>query len=73
MNMKVIRTNLLRATSISFVFVFLIAILPMIQNTALGQEQKPIQLSNPQIAGNPLMQTLAKRSSSREFSSEPLP
>jgi nitroreductase len=45
----------------------------MTQNTALGEEQKPIQLSKPQTAGNPLMQLLAKRSSSREFSSEPLP
>jgi nitroreductase len=53
--------------------VFLVAILPTTQNTALGEEQKPIQLSKPQIAGNPLMQLLAKRSSSREFSSEPLP
>jgi nitroreductase len=73
MNMKVIRTNLLRVTSISFILVFLIAILPMTKNTAFGQEQKPIQLSKPQTAGNPLMQILAKRSSSREFSSEPLP
>ncbi len=71
--MKVIRMNLLRATAIGFILVFLIPILPMTQNTAWGEEQKPIQLSKPQIAGNPLMQLLAKRSSSREFSSEPLP
>ena len=73
MNMKVISENLLRVTAIGFILVFLVAILPMTQNTALGEEQKPIQLSKPQIAGNPLMQLLAKRSSSREFSSEPLP
>ena len=71
--MKVIRRNLLRVTAIGFILVFLIPILPMTQNTALGEEQKPIQLSKPQTAGNPLMQLLAKRSSSREFSSEPLP
>ena len=73
MNMKVISENLLRVTAVGFILVFLVAILPMTQNTALGEEQKPIQLSKPQTAGNPLMQLLAKRSSSREFSSEPLP
>ena len=73
MNMKVIRRNLLRVTAIGFILVFLMAILPMTQNTALGEDQKPIQLSKPQTTGNPLMQLLAKRSSSREFSSEPLP
>jgi len=73
MNTKVIRKNLLRMTAIGFIVVFLIAILPMTRDTAIGGEQKPIQLSMPQIAGNPLMQLLAKRSSSREFSSEPLP
>ena len=39
----------------------------------MAQEQKSIQLTKPQIAGNPLMEVLAKRSSSREFSSETLP
>ena len=73
MNMKVIRRNLLRVTAIGFILVFFIAILPMTQNTALGEEQTPIQLSKPQTTGNPLMQLLAKRSSSREFSSKPLP
>lgn len=73
MNTKVIRKNLLRVSAIGFILVFIIAILPMTQNAALGEEQKPIKLSRPQIAGNPLMQLLAKRSSSREFSSEPLP
>lgn len=68
MNMNMIRNNLLR---LSAVLVFII--LPLTQNTAVGEEQKPIQLSRPQTAGNPLMQLLAKRSSSREFNSEPLP
>ena len=73
MNTKVIRKNLLRMTAIGFIVVSFIAILPMTKNTARGAEQKAIQLSEPQVAGNPLMQLLAKRSSSREFSSEPLP
>jgi 4-amino-4-deoxy-L-arabinose transferase-like glycosyltransferase len=72
-NMKVIRRNFLRVTAIGFILVSLIAILLMIQNTALGEEQKPIQLLKPQTTGNPLIQLLVKRSSSREFSSEPLP
>ena len=73
MNTKVSRRNLSRVTTVGFILVFLFAILPMSQNMALGEEQKPIQLPKPQIAGNPLMQLLAKRSSSRDFSSEPLP
>ena len=48
MNMKVIRRNLLQVTAIGFILVFFIAILPMTQNTALGEEQTPIQLSKPQ-------------------------
>jgi SagB-type dehydrogenase family enzyme len=43
------------------------------QDITVAQEQKSIQLTKPQIAGNPLMEVLAKRSSSREFGSEPLP
>ena len=51
-----------------------IIIIPAIgQDITMAQEQKSIQLAKPQIAGNPLMEILAKRSSSREFSSEPLP
>ena len=73
MNTRIIRRNLLRVTAIGFILVCLIAILPMTQNTALGEEQKPIQLSKPQIVGNPLMQLLAKRSSLREFNADPLP
>ena len=43
------------------------------RDVTMAQEQKSIQLTKPQIAGNPLMELLAKRSSSREFSPEPLP
>jgi nitroreductase len=73
MNTRIIERNLSRVTAIGFILVFLVAILPMTQNMALGEEQKPIQLSKPLTDGNPLMQLLAKRSSSREFSSKPLP
>jgi SagB-type dehydrogenase family enzyme len=73
MNTNVISKSPLRLGFIGFALVFLIVILPMAQNTVEGEELKPIQLSKPQTVGNPLMQLLAKRSSSREFSSEPLP
>jgi len=49
-------------------------ILSMTPNITLAEEQKPIQLTQPQTgSGNPLMQLLWKRMSSREFSPEPLP
>ena len=51
-----------------------IIIIPALgQDISVAQEQKYIQLTKPRIAGNPLMEVLAKRSSSREFSAEPLP
>ena len=50
------------------------AILSMAPNISLAEDQKPIELLKPQIgSGNPLMQLLSKRMSSREFSPEPLP
>jgi len=50
------------------------AILSMTPNITLAEEQKAIQLIPPQTgSGNPLMQLLWKRMSSREFSPEPLP
>jgi len=50
------------------------AILSMAPTITLAEEQKPIQLLKPPTgSGNPLMQLLWKRQSSREFSSEPLP
>jgi SagB-type dehydrogenase family enzyme len=73
MNVKIISKNLMRVMVIGFILVLFIVLLPMTQNTAWGEGQKPIQLSKPQIAGNPLMQLLAKRSSSRDFSSQSLP
>ena len=59
---------------IAVVILASIIIIPAVgQDITVAQEQKSIQLSKPQITGNPLMEVLAKRSSSREFSSEPLP
>lgn len=50
------------------------AILCMTPTISLAQEAKSIQLSKPQTgSGNSLMQLLWKRSSSRQFSPEPLP
>lgn len=58
---------------VAVILASIIIIPAMGQNITMAQEQKSIQLTKPQIAGNPLMEVLAKRSSSREFSSEPLP
>jgi len=50
------------------------AILSMAPSITLADEPKTIQLLTPQPGGgNPLMQLLWKRKSSREFSSKPLP
>jgi len=58
---------------VAVILASIIIIPAMGQNITMAQEQKSIQLTKPQIAGNPLMEVLAKRSSSREFSPEPLP
>ena len=58
---------------IAIILASAIIIPAMGQDITMAQEQKPMQLTKPQIAGNPLMEVLAKRSSSREFSSEALP
>jgi len=73
MNMKINRKNILQVAVVAFILIFLIAILPMTKNMVLAEEQKPIKLSKPQMDGNPLLQLLAKRSSSRSFSSDTLP
>lgn len=73
MNTKVTRKNISRLTAVGCILVFLSATLLVNPNMAFGEEQKTIQLPKPQIADNPLMQILAKRSSSREFSSKMLP
>lgn len=38
-----------------------------------AEEQKPVQLSKPRVPESPLLQILAKRSSSRAFSQAPVP
>ena len=74
MKTKSRRRDFISTREIVAVILASIIIIPaMGQNITMAQEQKTIQLSKPQIAGNPLMEVLAKRSSSREFSSEPLP
>jgi len=74
MKTKSRRRDFISTREIVAVILASIIIVPaMGQNITIAQEQKTIQLSKPQIAGNPLMEVLAKRSSSREFSSEPLP
>jgi nitroreductase len=74
MKIKSRRRDFIITREIVAVILASIIIVPaMGQNITMAQEQKSIQLSKPQIAGNPLMEVLAKRSSSREFSSEPLP
>ncbi len=52
-----------------FTAVFCLSAVPM----AGAQESKPVQLSKPRAADSPLMQILAKRSSSRAFSQAPVP
>ncbi|MGC1403667.1 MAG: SagB/ThcOx family dehydrogenase [Thermodesulfobacteriota bacterium] len=50
------------------------AVLTVAPNIIFAQEPKAIQLVRPQMgSGNPLMQLLWKRMSSREFNPEPLP
>lgn len=64
--------NVMRGIA-AVVLASVIIIPAMGRDIAMAQEQKSIQLTKPQIAGNPLMEVLAKRSSSREFSPEALP
>jgi nitroreductase len=68
MEKRISRREFLKATATTG------AILSMAPNITLAQEQKPIQLIQPQMGtGNPFMQLLWKRISSREFSEQPLP
>ncbi|HMK52066.1 MAG TPA: nitroreductase family protein [Thermodesulfobacteriota bacterium] len=68
MEKRISRREFLKATATTG------AILSMAPNITLAQEQKPIQLIQPQTGtGNPFMQLLWKRMSSREFSEQPLP
>jgi nitroreductase len=74
MKTKLRKRALIITREIVAVILASIIIIPaMGPNITMAQEQKSIQLTKPQITGNPLMEILAKRSSSREFSSETLP
>jgi len=74
MKTKLRKRALIITREIVAVILASIIIIPaMGPNITMAQEQKSIQLTKPQITGNPLMEVLAKRSSSREFSSETLP
>jgi hypothetical protein len=65
---KIDRREFLKVTAATGV------ILSMAPNISLAEDQKSIQLLKPKAGtGNPLMQLLWKRMTSREFSLEPLP
>jgi SagB-type dehydrogenase family enzyme len=64
--------NPLRLAAIRVIPVLVMAVLATTQCIALAEE-KTIQLLKPQTEGNPLLQLLMKRTSSRSFSSESLP
>ena len=66
------RRNLSKVAALGFMFFSVIIILSVHQDIILAEELKLIQLMKPQTEANPLTQLLAKRSSSRDFSSEPL-
>jgi SagB-type dehydrogenase family enzyme len=53
--------------------VFATILLFMVSTMAWADEPKPVQLSKPRTADSALMQILAKRSSARTFSPQPLP
>jgi SagB-type dehydrogenase family enzyme len=63
---------MLRLAAITVGLVVGVTMSAMTQGIALAEDQS-IQLSKPQTDGSHLMQLLAKRASSRSFSSEPLP
>ncbi len=62
-----------RRAAMGLIAVLVIVVAAPPCDRAFSEEQEPVRLSKPQIAGNPLLQILAKRRSSREFSPEPLP
>jgi SagB-type dehydrogenase family enzyme len=71
--MRKAKTTFLPAAATGLATVFALSLLLTVSTIARAEEQKPVQLSKPRIADSPLMQILAKRSSSRAFSPEPLP
>lgn len=67
------KANFRPAGAICLVGVFATILLFMVSTMAWADEPKPVQLSKPRMADSPLMQILAKRSSARTFSPQPLP
>ena len=67
------KANFRPAGAICLVGVFATILLFMVSTMAWADEPKPVQLSKPRTADSPLMQILAKRSSARTFSPQPLP
>ena len=65
--------NFRPAGAICLMGVFATILLFMVSTMAWADEPKPVQLSKPRTADSPLMQILAKRSSARTFSPQPLP
>ena len=71
--MKIAKTTFPPAAAIALALVFAAGLCLSGAPAALAQEQQPVQLSKPRVAESPLMQILAKRSSSRAFSPAPVP
>jgi SagB-type dehydrogenase family enzyme len=67
------KANFRPAGAICLAGVFATILLFMVSTVAWADEPKPVQLSKPRTADSPLMQILAKRSSARTFSPQPLP
>jgi len=67
------KANFRPAGAICLMGVFATILLFMVSTMAWADEPKPVQLSKPRTADSPLMQILAKRSSARTFSPQPLP
>jgi SagB-type dehydrogenase family enzyme len=67
------KANFRPAGAICLVGIFAAILLFMVSTMVWADEPKPVQLSKPRTADSPLMQILAKRSSARTFSPQPLP
>jgi nitroreductase len=74
MGKKVSRREFLKASVSAGVMLTAGGVLTGERNAVYAQERQPVQLLKPDIAGgNVVLKLLEKRSSSREFSPEPLP
>ena len=71
--MRNAKTMVPQAAATGLGLVFAMGLLLSVSAIALAEDQKPVQLSKPRVADSPLLQILAKRSSSRAFSPAPVP